>query len=504
MSESLYADSLELARTLEPGTHWRMMPRERNVQLTDEGREELARRADGRTGLWVARRAREELAERALSALHLYRRDAQYIVAEGKVQIVDEFTGRVMPDRTWEAGLHQMIEAKEGVEISGRKMTLARITFQRFFRRYHHLTGMTGTAMEVAGEIAGVYRLGVVRVPTNRPSQRRDLGRHLFANADDKWKAIVESARTSVARGQSVLIGTRSVETSEHLSRLLSEADLPHTVLNARQDRNEAEIVAAAGQPNRITVATNMAGRGTDIRLSRPVREAGGLHVILTEFHESKRIDRQLFGRGGRQGDPGGYECFAALDDEILTRFGSSPVRRIAGRLARGETPEVPHRLAGLLVRRAQGEAGRHNARTRREKPYSTTNGWTRFWLSPARGNEHKPSPRDCRAPVDRRYLMAFTNSGTINGNGVFNSDLINNGLIDVFGGVREINGTLSSTLSSGGAISIESSGTLLLDKAASGNNVSFNAATGKLHDFLATRRHHQHVRNRQNQRGVI
>ena len=366
-SDALFADALELARSLEPDTHWRLIPRERSVELTQEGREELARSTSGRQGLWIARRAREELAERALSALHLFHRDTQYIVSDGKIQIVDEFTGRVMADRTWEAGLHQMIEAKEGVEITGRKMTLARITYQRFFRRYHHLTGMTGTAMEVANEVASVYRLGVMRVPTNRPSKRRNLGQHLFTETQDKWAAIVASAGASMARGQSVLIGTRSVETSEHISALLDQAGLPHTVLNARQDRLEAEIVAAAGQPNRITVATNMAGRGTDIRLSRPVRDAGGLHVILTEHHESKRIDRQLFGRGGRQGDPGGYECFAALDDEVLARFGPTSIRHLARRASQGTVPEVPAALARLLIGQAQGEAGRQNARIRRE-----------------------------------------------------------------------------------------------------------------------------------------
>lgn len=364
---SLYDDLLELAGLLEAGTHWRMIPRDRSVELTDEGRIELARRVAGRSGLWVARRAREELMERALSAVHLFHRDRQYIVNDGKVQIVDEFTGRVMPDRTWEAGLHQLIETKEGVELSGRKITMARITFQRFFRRYHHLTGMTGTATEVAGEIGGVYRLGVVRVPTNRPSQRRSRGKHLFKESVDKWQAVVASAKQSIERGQSVLVGTRSVETSEHVSQLLSAVELPHTVLNARQDRMEAEIVAAAGQPGRITVATNMAGRGTDIRLSRSVREAGGLHVILTEYHESGRVDRQLFGRGGRQGDPGTFECFAALDDELLARFGSAVARRLALYFAYGSVAKVVPLLARWFVRGAQRSAGSQNARIRRE-----------------------------------------------------------------------------------------------------------------------------------------
>jgi preprotein translocase subunit SecA len=215
------------------------------------------------------------------------------------MQIVDEFTGRVMPDRSWEFGLHQMIEAKEGVEITDRKVSLSRITYQRFFRRYRYLSGMTGTIAEVANEIAAVYRLDTIRIPTNRASSRRDFGTHLFARPADKWAAIVASAKDRIGAGQSVLIGTRSVETSEHVCCLLQAAGLAHMLLNARQDRNEAEVIAAAGQPGRITVATNMAGRGTDIRLNQQVAASGGLHVIMTEFHESRRIDRQLFGRGG-------------------------------------------------------------------------------------------------------------------------------------------------------------------------------------------------------------
>ena len=373
-STPLYAEALDMIGALERGAHWGLDVRDRSVRLTPDGRDTLARLAEGRDGLWRARRAREELAERALSATHLFHRDVQYIVAEGKVQIVDEFTGRVMPDRSWEFGLHQMIEAKEGVEITGRKVTLARITYQRFFRRYWHLCGMTGTAMEVAPEFAAVHLLGVTKIPTHRPSRRKNAGARLFLGSDDKWNAIVTSARDSVARGQSVLIGTRSVETSEHVSALLDRAGLAHTVLNARQDRREADIIAAAGQANRVTVATNMAGRGTDIRLSQEARAAGGLHVILTEYHESKRIDRQLSGRGGRQGDPGVFECFAALDDEVLTRFAPRILTRAAVRLAHGPASVVPGWLAARLIRRAQNAAGRLNARVRRETVANDTN----------------------------------------------------------------------------------------------------------------------------------
>jgi preprotein translocase subunit SecA len=362
---TLYSDGLAFARTLKAGLHWRLDRQDRIVTLTDDGKDELARLAQGRAGLWVARRAREELAERALSALHLFHRDTQYIVADGKVQIVDEFTGRVMPDRSWEFGLHQMIEAKEGVEITGQKVPLARITFQRFFRRYAHLAGMTGTAHEVVGELAGVYRLNVLRIPTHRPSRRHDAGRRMFVDGADKWAAVVACAGAKSESGRAVLIGTRSVEKSEHLSVLLAEAGLRHTVLNARQDREEAEIVAGAGQPGRITVATNMAGRGTDIRLSRSVAELGGLHVILTEYHESRRIDRQLFGRGGRQGDPGGYECFASLEDEILRRFGWTALDHLARGLARGEPSLVAQAVAWLALRYAQARAAHLSAQAR-------------------------------------------------------------------------------------------------------------------------------------------
>jgi len=365
-SGDMYAQALDLARRLDEGDHWRLTPQYRSVELTPDGRSALAQFADGQAGLWAVRRAREELAERALSALHLYQRDAHYIVADDKVQIVDEFTGRIMPDRTWEFGLHQMIEAKEGCTITGRRLTLARITYQRFFRRYGHLTGMTGTAAEVAGEFAGVYGLGVTRIPTNRPLRRSETGPRLFASSDARWAAVVSSARSVRDTNRAVLIGTRSVEASERISGLLDAAGLPHRVLNARQDRQEAEIVAAAGQPGRITVATNMAGRGTDIRLDRQVREAGGLHVILTEYHEDARIDRQLYGRGGRQGDPGSHEAVASLDDELFSRFLPPALRRIASGAVSG-SGEVPRALARPLIRQAQRAAERSNAVMRQE-----------------------------------------------------------------------------------------------------------------------------------------
>jgi preprotein translocase subunit SecA len=329
----------------------------------------------GLPGLWAIRRAREELVQHALAALHLFRRDVQYIVADGKVQIVDEYTGRVMPDRSWESGVHQLIEAKEHCTITERRKTLAQITYQRFFRRYLHLCGMTGTAIEPAGELYATYGLRVVRIPTNRPLRRTNSGTRVLPTAEFKWNAVVKSVRATVRAGRAVLIGTRSVEASEHVSQLLGKADLEHVVLNARQDREEAQVVAQAGQPGRITVATNMAGRGTDIQLEPAVRVAGGLHVILTEYHESRRIDRQLFGRAGRQGDPGSYESIVALDDELFRRFardrllqmvakGMHPARPIpilTGRVLRSYSQRAAERLHGRARRLALAEDLRVN-----------------------------------------------------------------------------------------------------------------------------------------------
>jgi preprotein translocase subunit SecA len=223
-----------------------------------------------------------------------------------------------MPDRSWEQGLHQMVETKEGYAVTGRNETLARISYQKFFRRYLRLGGMTGTAREVTKELWSVYRLGVVSIPTNRPLQRVSLPEQLHVSTDGKWRAIVRQIRELHAQGRPILVGTRSVAASEHLSSLLDMSLLPHQVLNARQDQEEAQIVAQAGQRGRITVATNMAGRGTDIRLAPGVVELGGLHVLATERHDAGRIDRQLFGRAGRQGDPGSYQIILSLEDELI------------------------------------------------------------------------------------------------------------------------------------------------------------------------------------------
>lgn len=359
----IYGEAIAVARELASGLDFSIRPREREVDLTERGRRRAAELAEPYGGLWLGPRRREELVRRALSALYLFQRDKQYLVRGGKVQIVDEYTGRVMADRSWERGLHQMIEAKEGCEISGRQETLARISYQRFFRRYLRIAGMTGTAREVARELWSVYRLPVVSIATNKPVQRRRLPDEVYPRADAKWQAIVASLRELHAQGRPVLVGTRSVAASEHLSGLLTAAGLPHQVLNARQDQEEAKVIAAAGERGRITVATNMAGRGTDIRLGPGVAELGGLHVLATERHDARRIDRQLFGRGGRQGDPGSFQAIVSLEDEIVQGF----FGKHAARLARLMPRWFFAWLGRVLVAVAQGAAQRHHARVRRE-----------------------------------------------------------------------------------------------------------------------------------------
>ncbi len=321
--ERIYREALEIVAQLKEGPDFVIEHQRTHIRITEDGKKRLGELAAGKRGLWTGPNRREELARQALSATHLFHRDQQYLVVEGKVQIVDEFTGRVMPDRSWERGLHQMIEVKEGCELTGQRETLARISYQRFFRRYIRLAGMTGTAKEISGELWAVYRLKVMRVPTRKPVQRKIEPLQIFDTQAQKWEAVVASIRREHEKGRPVLVGTRSVQASETLAAMLAESGLDHRLLNARQDKEEADIVAQAGKPGWITVATNMAGRGTDIKLAPVSLAAGGLHVIVTELSESGRVDRQLFGRCARQGDPGSCEIFASYEDDIITRYAS-------------------------------------------------------------------------------------------------------------------------------------------------------------------------------------
>ena len=335
---ALYEQALALAAGLAAKQHYRLRQQERSIELTDAGRAAVADFARGLPGLWAIARAREELVEQALSALHLFQLDRHYLIADGKLQIVDEYTGRD---------------------------TISRITYQRFFRRYLCVAGMSGTATEVAPEMRSVYALDVVRIPTNEPVIRRHLGQRVYSDGERRWAAVVARAGEMRSRGRAVLIGTRSVAASELVSQRLLAAGLPHEVLNARQDAHEAEIIRQAGTPGRITVATNMAGRGTDIVLSEAVRAAGGLHVILSEFHDAARIDRQLFGRAGRQGDPGSCEAIVALDDELFVAHAAPWLGWLRARAAADGL--LPPALGRLLRRLAQGAAERQNARIRRQ-----------------------------------------------------------------------------------------------------------------------------------------
>jgi preprotein translocase subunit SecA len=361
----MYEQALELAARLRQTEDFTLDARARRIALTEGGRARVEALARPLGGFWRGRLRREDLVRQALDALHQYHRDTHYVLQGDGVVIVDEFTGRRMPDRSWDQDLHQLLQAKEGVALTGRNETLARISYQRFFRRYLTLAGMTGTAREVAGELWAVYRLPVVRVPPNRALVRRAHPDRIYTSAERRWPAVVERIRALHGAGRPVLVGTRSVGASEHLSRLLDAAALPHRVLNARQDQEEAAIVAEAGQPGRITVATNMAGRGTDIVLGPGVAGRGGLHVIATERHDAGRIDRQLFGRAGRQGDPGSFEAIVALDDDLVLSFGG-PWRRLAG-WAAGGRGLVPRWLGTRVVRRAQRRAERLHARMRRD-----------------------------------------------------------------------------------------------------------------------------------------
>lgn len=322
--------AIALARELREGEDFMRAAAGRDLWLTDEGRKRLEHLARPIEGPFAAKVWREQYCEQALLALHLFQRDRDYILREGAIEIVDINTGRTMPDRAWERGLHQMIQAKEEIAITAPNESLARISHQAFFQRYLNLCGMSGTMREVAGEIRRTYGLNTIRIPPNLASRRRSHGVVIVRTVAEKDRLVVRRAGALAKAGRAVLIGTRTVADSERLSARLDEAGIAHRVLNARHDEVEAGIIADAGHVGAVTVATNMAGRGTDIRLHPQVRESGGLHVIATERHASRRIDRQLFGRTARQGDPGSYEEILCLEDDIVLHHLPKPLQRLA------------------------------------------------------------------------------------------------------------------------------------------------------------------------------
>ncbi len=359
-----YQWAAEHADKFAEDEHYTYDHEKKKVELTLEGRTLLRSLPQPEAMDGVGLIDAYEYMERAIKVSRDFLLDHHYVVSEkGEIIIVDEFTGRLAEGRKWRDGIHQAIEAKEAIEITVDTGQAARITIQDLFLRYQHLAGMTGTALTSAREFRKIYKSLVVRVPTNRPVQRTRLRDRAFRSEEQKWEAIVEEIEQLHAQGRPLLIGTRTIEKSELLSGLLQAKGIDHQVLNARHVASEAEIIADAGQPGRVTVATNMAGRGTDIKLGEGMAELGGLHVIITEMHDSARIDRQLAGRCGRQGDPGSYRVYVSLDDEILTSaFGPEKAEKLRRGQANG-TGNVDRRIT--LFRRAQRKVERRHLRDR-------------------------------------------------------------------------------------------------------------------------------------------
>lgn len=312
--------------------------------------------------LFAERSERIHIVNQLIRAYSLYERDEEYVVTEdGKVAIVDEFTGRLLPGRRYSDGLHQAIEAKEGVKVERDMQTLATITLQNYFRLYKKLAGMTGTAETEAAEFFDIYKLDVVVIPTNKPMIRIDYDDVVYRTIREKYNAVIEEIEQMRKIGRPVLVGTTSVDVSETLSRMLKRKGIPHNVLNAKHHQREAEIVANAGLAGNVTIATNMAGRGTDIKLGPGVREAGGLHIIGTERHEARRIDRQLRGRAGRQGDPGSSRFYLSLEDDLMRLFGSDRISSIMQRLGLKEGEVIQHPMITRSVERAQKKVEENN-----------------------------------------------------------------------------------------------------------------------------------------------
>ena len=348
-SSDTYSDALYLASTLFIDKDYTVNNKTRSVDLTLEGKENLAELILNLPEQWGIKRKREMLVKQALMAGLFYKKDQQYVIDEDQVQIIDESTGRIMADRAWEQGLHQMIEAKEGCLISDQREPQARISYQRFFGRYLCLAGASGTISEVSDELKRVYGLDLFKVATNRPSKRKMLAERIYRNEDLKHQALLDRVGELSQQGRPLLIGTCTVEESEQVSQWLQQVEISHRVLNAKQDQHESEIIAQAGQPQAITVATNMAGRGTDISLGDGVAELGGLHVIALSRNASGRVDRQLYGRCARQGDPGSAEAILSLQDPALEQYYSSAMIQLFAKFCPGNKP-IPKFIGKLIL----------------------------------------------------------------------------------------------------------------------------------------------------------
>jgi preprotein translocase subunit SecA len=354
-----------IAGRLRKDEDYRANVRYREIEFMDGAEDKIAEAAERLPGIWQGRQRRIDLVRQALQAREFFHRDQQYVISDGKLIIVDESTGRLMPQRTWSEGLHQAIEAKEGLEISSPAETMARLSFQRFFRLFHNLSGLTGTAAEAGSEFWHIYRLPVIQIPHHRPCIRKVMPEQIHATTDGKWRGVIDEILKRHAKGQPVLVGTRNVEASEHLSKLLKREHVTFSVLNATRHEQEAAIIARAGEHRKITIATNMAGRGTDIRLGPGVVGLGGLHVIATERHESRRVDRQLFGRAARQGDPGSVQAFCSLEDHLLCRHVPKAVRLRVQRLLKAGLPSAGG-MAAAITRFAQKSSQRFSYQQRR------------------------------------------------------------------------------------------------------------------------------------------
>ena len=331
---------------------------ENQAGLTDE--EKLAKKDELLTN-YAIKSERVHTINQLLKAYTMFEKDTDYVVMDGQVKIVDEQTGRIMDGRRWSDGLHQAVEAKEGVKVEAATQTFATITLQNYFRMYHKLSGMTGTAETEAGEFWDIYKLDVVVIPTNRPIARIDMNDRVYKTKREKYKAVIEEIVKMVEAGRPVLVGTTSVEISEMLSKMLTLRKIEHNVLNAKLHQKEADIVAKAGQSSTVTIATNMAGRGTDIKLSPEVKAAGGLAIIGTERHESRRVDRQLRGRAGRQGDPGSSVFFVSLEDDLMRLFSSDRIASVMDKLGFKEGEMIEHKMISNSIERAQKKVEENN-----------------------------------------------------------------------------------------------------------------------------------------------
>ncbi|MEG3640324.1 preprotein translocase subunit SecA [Magnetococcus sp. PR-3] len=351
----------DLANQLDPETDFLINTTYKEVSLTAVGRQKLRDWAHQLPPVWRAEGRQEELIHSALLARRFYLKDRDYVIQEEKVVIVDEYSGRLMPGRTWGGGLHQAVEAMEGLEITPPSESLARLSYQRFFRMFRNLCGLTGTAADGAGEFWRIYRLLVLPIPPHNPCQRHYLSQRVFVSESAKLDAIVEESLQQRGLGRPVLIGTRSIHASEKLAERFELLKIPCHLLNATQDEQESQIVAGAGQPQQLTIATNMAGRGTDIQLGAGVAQSGGLHVMATERHDARRIDRQLYGRCARQGDPGSVRLFSSVEDELAKRHLPGVVQRLLQSCLKLRLPGSQW-VAGVSLRHAQHRSEKRSA----------------------------------------------------------------------------------------------------------------------------------------------